>query len=129
MFNDPDAAANRTTKDIFSSDSPGSGPPLHFSGRNLTDMQLEWNFRLYVAATTVSDPNNNKDLAKIVYVAQSEADWKFVGTGSLSGAQFVWTSKGAAVTAPVAWGSVSVAPRVDGPQFNSVLKKAQWAQL
>jgi len=129
MFNNPDGAANRKTKNITSTDSPGSGPPLTFSGRNLTGMQLEWNLRLYVAATTVSDPNNNKNPANITYVPQAEADWTFVGTGRITGAQFVWTSNGAGVTAPAAWGGVSVAPKVDGPQFNSVLKKAQWLRV
>ncbi len=87
-------------------------------------MQLVWDYRLYVAVYTTDDTRKPIDRM----VAQSQANWKFVGSGWL-GANYIWVPNGAKVTTTHAWGPVVNQPVLNTDQFNSVLHKAQWKRV
>lgn len=110
---------------IKNDDSPGSGPPLRSSRRGvraLTRMQFVWNFRLYVAART-SDIGG-----QMAYVGQAQANWVMRATADIvAGAWQPRAGDNPGITPPPGgWGPVVDNLTTEGPQFNSILARANF---
>jgi hypothetical protein len=128
------ATPTTSSRTLFEDDGPSGGPPLTFDkgiGVDYTDdvvdeLELIWNFHLYLTASTSESRNN----ASSVYTALASADWTFNGSGEISQTSpYKWTRSGTVVTFPTAWSMLTHGERptlVGGAIFNTELKRDSW---
>lgn len=136
------ATPGDTTKTIKSEDTPVLGVPSTFqystiaalaapgAFRLLTSIQLDLAFHLDVAAQTTDTANGADQL----FYQERHSEWRFVGTGNVSGfnpeapaKSFTWTGINAGTTVTVPWKYDGIlAEEVNRPIFNQQLLIASY---
>jgi hypothetical protein len=115
----PTASAQAQTKAIATEDAPKVTFPRSWGLKgfaNITQVNILWNFALYVVATTNESP--------AIYANEASTAWAFDGTGTFDN-NVKFTLTGAGVTFGQQWtpaNTQSPQPIVSNPRFNSIVE-------